>query len=176
MCRISDDIIIRVRTICTGLSPGNRTMSNTTAMKQGLLLLRMHLGSAPVVSCCWVFFVFVLFFVCMSVWLVAHLLLFSVFCVLFVFLLFLLPNVTSVSGLFILVSSAQCYRCFGTVHSCFFCPMLPVFRDCSFLIAPFGFPQIYMMREITIKGQKYEDRILQTILNFNILDNNGSML
>ena len=134
MCRISDDIIIRVRTICTGLSPGNRTMSNTTAMKQGLLLLRMHLGSAPVVSCCWVFFVFVLFFVCMSVWLVAHLLLFSVFCVLFVFLLFLLPNVTSVSGLFILVSSAQCYQCFGTDHSCFFCPMLPVFRDCSFLL------------------------------------------
>jgi hypothetical protein len=32
------------------------------------------------------------------------------------------------------------------------------------------------MREITIKGKQYEDRILQTILNFNILDKNGSML
>jgi hypothetical protein len=114
-----------------------------TAVEQKLLPFTKYLNLVGLVLL--IFLVFCVVFLCLFVFVPC-----LVYPMLRVFLdcpfLSCVPNVTSVSGLSILVLCTQCYQCFWIVHSCLVYPMLPVFLDCPFLIGSSVYSNVYLFR------------------------------
>jgi len=95
-----------------------------------------------------------------------HIVVFNTYCVVFLFCFSLssVPYVASFSGLSI-------FDCpFGITVLCLVSPMLPVFLDCQFLIAPSVFSNVYLT-EFTVSVFKWRSHKIWLIL---ITENMGS--